>query len=263
MEVSTEVKSIGSGDMLLQKDTFEQAYRAAKLFASSKLVPQHLQGKEADCFIALHIARRMQEDPLMVMQNLYIVSGKPGWAAQYMIARANRSGIFKGRITWDNKGSGETLEVTAKATLAETGEVVSASVNMKMAKAEGWTKNAKYQSMPEHMFKYRSATMLIRLYAPEVMLGYQTIEEIETLPEMKDVTPPKEGGIIANINAAIEQGKEEIVPPANPALVESLEKLEAKKKELTEEEMDAIDMAEASAQQEDDNRFNFVKGAKA
>jgi hypothetical protein len=33
--------------------------------------------------------------------------------------------------------------------------------------------------MPEVMLRYRSAAFLVRFYAPDVMLGYQTVEEVE------------------------------------------------------------------------------------
>jgi hypothetical protein len=128
------------------------------------------------------------------MQSIYIVGGKAGWSSSYMIARINKSGLIKGRITWDTKGSGKDLEVTAKATLADTGEVVSATATFQMAIAEDWIKNKKYQSMPEQMLRFRSAAMLQRLYFPEVMLGYRTAEEIETEAPPSapvDITPAR------------------------------------------------------------------------
>lgn len=175
-------------------DKFEHAQRVAKVFADSALVPNHFQGKLANCLIALNIADRMGEDPLTVMQNLAIVAGKPCWQTQYMIARANKSGVFSSRITWKSEGQGEKLAVTATAALADSGEVVSVAVSLMMAKADGWTKNAKYTTMPEHMLRWRSAAMLIRLYAPEVMLGIQSAEEIEdaTQSAPRDVTPPRQ-----------------------------------------------------------------------
>ena len=175
-------------------DKFEHAQRVAKVFAESALVPSHFQNKLANCLIALNIADRMGEDPLTVMQNLAIVSGKPCWQTQYMIARANKSGVFSSRITWRAEGRGGDLAVTASAALADSGEVVSVAVSMMMAKADGWTKNAKYTTMPEHMLRWRSAAMLIRLYAPEVMLGIQSTEEVEdaTQSAPRDVTPPRQ-----------------------------------------------------------------------
>lgn len=176
-------------DVFANPDTFEHAQRVAKVFASSNLVPPHLRGNLADCLIAYQIARRLNEEPLTVFQNIYVVSGRPGWKTEYVIARANKAGVFSGRITWATTGEGDTLAVTAKVTLADTGELVTVTCDMAMAKADGWTKNAKYTSMPEHMLRWRSAAMLIRLYAPEVMLGMPVLEEVEDLPPIRDITP--------------------------------------------------------------------------
>lgn len=186
----------GSHDMLMDPDAFEHGQRVAKLFATSELVPPHLRGKTADCFIALYMAKRLNEDPLTVMQNIHFISGKAGWNASYMIGRANRSGAFRDPITWETIGSGDAMAVTAKAVLAN-GTEVDATASMEMARAEGWVKNAKYKSMPEHMLRYRSATFLIRLYAPEVMMGFPAADENEEVlaergPEKaKDITPPR------------------------------------------------------------------------
>ena len=183
-------------ELISNREAFAHIWNVAKVYASSQLIPPHLRGKVEDVFLALTMAEQLGENPVVVMQSIYIVSGRAGWSAQYMIARANRSGIFRGRINWRVTGTGKDLSVTAYATLADTGEEVSIAASMAMATAEGWTKNTKYNSMPEVMLRYRSATLLIRMYAPDVMLGYSTVEEIETLPiadGVEVVTAPQRG----------------------------------------------------------------------
>jgi hypothetical protein len=59
---------------------FELMQRAAKALAASTLVPQQFQGNLPNCLIALEMAQRIGASPLMVMQNLYIVHGRPGWS---------------------------------------------------------------------------------------------------------------------------------------------------------------------------------------
>lgn len=168
-----------------KQQNFEVMQREARLFSASPLIPQHLRqgGPEqalANCYIALKMANTMGEDPLVVLQNIHVVNGKVGFATQYMIARANASGVFKGRINWKvDKSDPKNLSVTAYATLSETEERVEFTADMAMAQAENWTKNAKYKTMPEVMLRYRSAAFLIRFYAPDVMLGYHTSEEVE------------------------------------------------------------------------------------
>jgi hypothetical protein len=167
-----------------EADRFALRQRQARMFAMSPLVPDHLrrgtpEQAMANCYIALTLAEAMGEVPLIVMQNIHVVNGKAGFAAQYMIARANSSGIFKGRIDWEiDRSDANNLSVTAFATLKDTDQRVEVTCDMKMAKAEKWTNNAKYSTMPEVMLRYRSAAFLVRFYAPDVMLGYQTIEEV-------------------------------------------------------------------------------------
>lgn len=162
---------------------------AASVFAQSQLVPKHLQGKVQDCLILMNMAMRMQEDPLLVLQNCFVVSGTPGFKTQFLIARANASGQLKSKIRWNVekleppilKLEGfemPNLRVTAQA-VDNFGELMEASVTSDMAIREKWTSNPKYRSMPEHMLRWRAAAFLIRLYMPEVMMGMQTIEEIE------------------------------------------------------------------------------------
>jgi hypothetical protein len=175
---------------------FDLMQRQAKLFANSPLVPAHIsdggsQKGLANCYIALVLAKQMGENPLVVMQNIYIVHGRAGWAATYMIAKANASGVFKGVIRFKYSGEGQKRAATAYATIADTGETVEYTVSMEMATAEGWTKNSKYKTLPDLMLSYRAATLLVRLYCPHVMLGYQTREELIDTTDGTTAEPPK------------------------------------------------------------------------
>lgn len=150
-----------------------------KPFVHSELVPEHFRGKPANCVIAAKVALRMGEDVLTTMQHMHVVKGKAGFATSYMIARANTSGLLKGRIRFRSEGEGNNLKVTAWARLADDPEEpIEQTVTWAMAQGEGWTKNPKYRTMPMHMLEWRAAAFLIRKYLPEVMLGFQTVEEI-------------------------------------------------------------------------------------
>ena len=167
-----------------EAERFGLMQRQARMFAMSPLIPEALrkgtpEQAMANCYIAMSIADRMGEDRMTVMQNIHIIHGTAGFKSSYMIARANSSGKFSEEIEWEEAGEGPTLSVTAFATLAKSGRRIEMTVDMAMAKAEGWASNKKYTTMPKVMLRYRSAAFLIRLYAPEVMLGHQTIEEVE------------------------------------------------------------------------------------
>ena len=93
------------------------------------------------------------------------------------------------------------MVVTAKAKLKKTGEIVKVSVSMETAKKEGWTRNTKYQTMPQQMLRYRSATWLIRLHCPEVLLGMQASDEITDVEPTVNVG----GSPVDKINAKVKE----------------------------------------------------------
>ena len=156
-----------------------QLYEAATRLSKAKMIPAQFQNSPDDCLVAIHTAIQMRADPLIIMQNLYVVGGKPGWNAAFAIAQANRSGYFKTPIQYRYKGEGESREVQAYAVLKATDTEVQAVATYNMAKLEGWTRNKKYQSMPDHMLSYRAAMFLIRKTCPEVLLGLPAVEELQ------------------------------------------------------------------------------------
>jgi len=181
----------------------------ASALSRSTIIPKAFQGNAANCFVALDMANRMGASPMEVMQNIYVVHGTPGFSAKYAIAMANRSGIFKGPICFEERGSGANLEVEAYAIVRETGQRISFTASMAMAKAEKWDSNPKYKSgLASLMLKYRSATLLIRTSCPEVLLGMQTAEEVEDVRYARSVeaTP-----VVAKINQGLLDSSEATV----------------------------------------------------
>ena len=222
---------------------FELMQRAARLLSSSTLVPvayrqtiekldRYGNVKEsrenpnalANAVVALNMAQRMGADPLMVMQNLYIVEGRPSWSSQWIIAAINGCGRFsplRFRIEsrgereidykstyWDNNQRHtkvEKVKINDKVCVAwaiekETGEVIeSPAVSIEMAVLEGWyTKNgSKWQTMDEVMLRYRTASFFGKLYAPELLMGLQTVEEAQDIIEAS--TGP-DGTISVNVD---------------------------------------------------------------
>ena len=73
---------------------FEQAQRIATLFANSTMVPDHLRNNIGNCMIGLNYAMRLQADPFMVIQCLYVVNGRPGIEGKLVEAAINQSGKY-------------------------------------------------------------------------------------------------------------------------------------------------------------------------
>ena len=173
--------------------SFQLMQRVAKGFASSTLVPQAYQGNTPEaignCMIALNLARRIGADPLMVMQNLVVVQGRPTWSAKFLIASVNTCGRFsalrfeffgtKGKPDWGCRAS---------AIEKSTGELlVGSDITWDIAVKEGWVgrKGSKWQTIAQQMFMYRAGAWWTNAYAPELSMGLMTTDEAQ------DVGPPQ------------------------------------------------------------------------
>ena len=159
---------------------FENAQRIGRALASSALVPKEYQGQQglANVLVAMEIANRMNLSPLQVIQNLFIIHGRPSWSSQFIIAMINGCGRFA-PLDYNITGEGDTLSCFAYATELATGkELRGPVVTMAMAKREGWaTKSgSKWQTMPDLMIRYRAAAFWGRLYVPEFLVGMKTQE---------------------------------------------------------------------------------------
>ena len=203
LTVKNEEIEIMPGFMSLR--SFEFTQRAATLLAKSSLVPKEYQNNVPNCVIALNMASRMGADPLMVMQNLYIVYGRPGWSSQFLISTFNTSGKFSAlRYEWVGKKGSDDFGCKAWALEKATGERLEGStVTIDIAKREGWyTKNgSKWQTMSDQMLMYRAASWFIRAYAPEMAMGMHTTEEII---DISGTDPDREVGHNANTGPVID-----------------------------------------------------------
>lgn len=196
---------------------YEIIKQVSTMFANSELVPDMYRQSDkntltkaiANCMIALEVAHRIGASPLMVMQNLVIIYGRPSWSSTFLIATVNTCGRFEPlKYKFTNLGKLGKVEFTeyvwaggrkspktsvfdgshidniqcvAYTSAKGSDEVLeSAPIDVRMAIEEGWyNKNgSKWPTMTKQMLIYRSASFWTRAYAPELSMGMQTAEEI-------------------------------------------------------------------------------------
>lgn len=251
---------------------FELTMRIANMLTNSTMVPEPfrkmIQDKKQqklkdgsyplvdnpsglpNCIIAINMANRMGADPLMIMQNLYIVEGRPSWSSQFVVAAINGCGRYsplrfdiedRGEMEaeyttkkWQGGKDGSYVETKHKITIRNlvcvawaietaTGHRLESSpISMEMAVKEGWyQKNgSKWQTMPEQMLRYRAASFFGRIYAPELLMGLRSADE--EVDRVIDITPADDPA--AQIAGAAEQAAKEVknvkrrTPKAAPAI---------------------------------------------
>lgn len=163
------------GCMALQK--------LGEMFAHSTVVPKDYRDNVSNCILALDIASRMQMSPMMVFQNMYVISGKPSWSSSFIIAAFNHFAADKfGPMVFEFFGQEGTPQRGCRAyavSRATREKVYGPAVTIGMAMAERW--GQKWRTMPELMLRYRAAAFFVRTTCPEILFGLYTQEEQEDI----------------------------------------------------------------------------------
>lgn len=238
VQVNAQMNAPGAG--LFNFSNFAEVVEAAKLLANSNIVPETYRsvvekssgwGKNrttnrtenpnavANCLIALNMSNRMGADPLMIMQNLHLIEGRPAWSSTFIIASINSCGRFgtlnfeftelgnrniryqessgwgDSKQYFDKSADIDEFSCVAWAIDKSTGDKVKSSpITLELAIQEGWyfKKGSKWPTMSRQMAMYRAAAFFGRIYAPEVTMGIYTKDEVEDFTEARDVTPPQQ-----------------------------------------------------------------------
>lgn len=170
-------------------ESFRESYKLASVLAKSSLVPQQYQGKTEDCALAIDMAERMGVSPLMVMQSLYVVKGKPSWSGQACMSfikakYGDAQPVYTGQRGTDTRGCFVRV-------IKPDGEVIEGTeVTIAMAKSEGWMSNSKWKNMPEQMLAYRAAAFFARVYCPEILMGVSVEGEVEDMQPSRPQKAP-------------------------------------------------------------------------
>jgi hypothetical protein len=174
-----------SEKLMVKREVLEwdKMMEMAEFLSKSTVIPISYQNRPENILICVDLASRMGLSPLAVMQNLYIIQGKPSFSGQAIASLIRSSGQFsnvevnfvgeEGKDSWGCYVSAERNGKTLKG----------ATVTMKMAHAEGWSKKSgsKWLTMPEIMLTYRAYTFFGRQFAPELMMGLHAVEELEDI----------------------------------------------------------------------------------
>ena len=208
-------------------DNFIMAMQMAKALSESTIVPQTYQKNPSNCLIAIEQAQRMNISPLMVMQNLYPIQGKPSWSSKFLIASINASRKFDMELQYDETKDTDRKPYSCVAWTMKNGRRIEGmEVNMQMAKDEGWLdKNgSKWKTMPQLMLRYRAASFFSSLNCPELTMGICTKEEIEDndfkeYSSMDELQAQVQNDISENANSVEFVGDKEDVVNATAAEV--------------------------------------------
>ncbi len=118
--------------------------------------------------------------PIESLNSFYFVNGKISMFGEMVIAQVRKAGH---KVGWGICNA-ETATVTI--TRGDTGESLTNTFTMQMAKDRGMDRNDVYRKFPENMLKYRVFGMTARFICPEALHGVPIKEEMEGIVEVID-----------------------------------------------------------------------------
>ncbi|NWO06907.1 MAG: recombinase RecT [Alteromonadaceae bacterium] len=204
--------------MVLDYQAMEQMSRLADMMANGRAtVPQHLQGSPADCMAVIMQAAQWRMNPFAVAQKTHVVSGTLGYEAQLVNAvvcsstkvkdsfhyewfgewtkvignfatRKNQNGKEYQVPAWtaaDEKGLGIRVWATLK------GESEPRVIELLLSQAQ--VRNSTlWASDPKQQLAYLAVKRWARLYAPDVILGVYSSDELQEQPMSEREVNPRE-----------------------------------------------------------------------
>lgn len=123
-------------------------------------------------------------DPLVSLQQIYIVHGRPGMYAKVMVALLQAHG----HEVWTEDQSDTRAVVCGRRKGTENTERV--TITMDMARKAGWTSNQAYTKTPQDMLWARAASRVCDRVASDVLKGITSVEEIHDTIQVEATAGP-------------------------------------------------------------------------
>lgn len=209
-----------AGALLMSSDAMDRIERIAEFMASGKTtVPQHLRGSKGDCFAITLQSMQWGMNPFAVGQKTHLVNGVLGYEAQLVAAVINNSGVVRDRFNFDwfgpwdkvigkftiKRGDKGDYRVPGWTMADEEGCGIKVWATLKgesrpreltLLLAQARTRNSTlWADDPKQQLAYLAQKRWARLYAPDVILGVYTGDELEQpaekfMGEADVVSPP-------------------------------------------------------------------------
>jgi hypothetical protein len=216
-----------AGALILDAGSMDSIIRLADIMAKGRAtVPSHFQGNSADCAAVIMQSIQWKMNPFAVAQKTHIVNGILGYEAQLVNAVIQSSGVTLDRFNYDWFGAWENIigksKVVDKPASGKYGEkdykkatqyrlpdydmndedglgiCVSATLRgeteprtLKLLLVQASVRNSPlWATDPKQQLAYLAVKRWTRLYAPDVILGVYSPDELsEDNPKEVDITP--------------------------------------------------------------------------
>lgn len=240
--------------LMMNETAMANIERLANMLSNGRVsTPEHLRDKPADCFAICLQAMQWGMNPFAVAQKTHLVKGTLGYEAQLVNAVIVNSGVIKGRFSYEFFGPWEKVMGKTKAIPTEKdgkksyyrvpdwtpadefgcGVTVSAALpsgevkERKLTLSQALTRNSTlWADDPQQQLAYLGIKRWSRLYAPDVIMGVYTVDELEERDlnplddDAKDSMQKAREKAEAARQAARSAGKENNIVDVEPVVTE-------------------------------------------
>lgn len=183
-------KNKSNADMYLPT-TKNEAFKLAESFSKSGFCPSAYRGKPADVYLAMAYGAQIGLNPLLAVQNIAVVNGKPSVYGDALTA------IAQGHPETEVYEDGYREDGTAFCRIVRQSKKgrreVYREFSVEMAKKAGlWGRNT-WAQYPERMLLWRARGYAVRDIYADALMGLVSFEEAQDQPSQpmdRDVTPP-------------------------------------------------------------------------
>jgi hypothetical protein len=181
-EISTQRASTG-----LALQTFDDAFRFAKMVANSEFAPKDFKGKAESCLLAIQHGSEVGLSPMQSLQSIAVINGRPTIWGDAALALVQSSPVCE-YVREYTEGEGDAM--TAVCECKRRGYPAPTTVRFSVVdakKAGLWGKAGPWQNYPTRMLALRARGFALRNAFADALRGLITAEEAQDYPTPEPV----------------------------------------------------------------------------
>ncbi len=168
------------GDLAATAAKLSDAHKIANALCGTQMVAAHFKGKPDEAAAAIMYGDQIGMNALASLQNIFMISGRPGLYARTMVAIVQAAG----HIIETEEASDTSVTVRGRRKGSQHWE--KSTWTLERAERAGYTSNKKYKTEGESMLYARAAGDVCRRIAPDALLGMSyAVEELEQSPDLQ------------------------------------------------------------------------------
>ena len=186
-EISTTRASTG-----LALQSFDDAFRFAKMVAASEFAPKDFKGKPESCMLAIQHGSEVGLSPMQSLQSIAVINGRPTIWGDAALALVQSSPVCE-YVKEYLEGQGDNLTAVCEAKRRGYPAPTVSRFSMADAKRAGLAgKSGPWSQYPERMLALRARGFALRNAFADALRGLITAEEAQDYPQPVVVETPRQ-----------------------------------------------------------------------